>query len=118
MPGISIHVVDVSRGVVAQGLAVRIERLAGNERVLLAAGRIGPTGTLRELDALAAQCVAGVYEATFEVGDYYRQAGIALPATPFLETVPYRFGLDDVAQHYHLPFKMTPWGYSCFRGGA
>jgi 5-hydroxyisourate hydrolase-like protein (transthyretin family) len=21
-------------------------------------------------------------------------------------------------QHYHLPFKLTPWGYSCFRGGA
>ncbi len=118
MPGISIHVVDVSRGVVAQGLAVRLERITPEGRVLLAAGRIGPTGLLRELDALAAQCTQGRYEAIFEVGDYYRQAGIALPAVPFLDTVVYGFGLDDPAQHYHLPFKMTPWGYSCFRGGA
>ena len=28
------------------------------------------------------------------------------------------FGIADLAQHYHLPFKMTPWGFSLFRGGA
>jgi 5-hydroxyisourate hydrolase len=32
--------------------------------------------------------------------------------------VAYQFGIDDPQQHYHLPFKCTPWGYSCFRGGA
>ena len=30
----------------------------------------------------------------------------------------YRFGIADLAQHYHLPLKMTPWGFSLFRGGA
>ncbi|TAK88502.1 MAG: hypothetical protein EPO20_02705 [Betaproteobacteria bacterium] len=30
----------------------------------------------------------------------------------------YRFGIADPDQHYHLPFKCAPWGYSCFRGGA
>ena len=39
-------------------------------------------------------------------------------AVPFLGRVVYRFGIADSAQHYHLPFKVTPWGYSCFRGGA
>ena len=29
-----------------------------------------------------------------------------------------RFGLADPEAHYHLPMKCTPWGYSCFRGGA
>ena len=33
-------------------------------------------------------------------------------------TLAFRFGIDDPEQHYHLPFKVTPWGYSCFRGGA
>ena len=42
----------------------------------------------------------------------------ALPAVPFLDVVTYRFGIADPQQHYHLPFKCTPWGYSCFRGGA
>jgi 5-hydroxyisourate hydrolase len=41
-----------------------------------------------------------------------------LPSPPFLDVVTYRFGISDPEQHYHLPFKCTPWGYSCFRGGA
>ena len=44
--------------------------------------------------------------------------GIAAPKPAFLEIVPYRFGIADLAQHYHLPVKMTPWGFSLFRGGA
>ena len=43
---------------------------------------------------------------------------VLLPEVPFLDVVTYRFGIADPAQHYHLPFKCTPWGYSCFRGGA
>ena len=46
---------------------------------------------------------------------HYREV-ITDPA--FLEVVPYRFGVADLAQHYHLPLKMTPWGFSLFRGGA
>jgi 5-hydroxyisourate hydrolase len=60
----------------------------------------------------------GTYEALFHIGDWYRSEGIALPTPAFLETVPYRFGVADLAQHYHLPLKMTPWGFSLFRGGA
>jgi 5-hydroxyisourate hydrolase len=41
-----------------------------------------------------------------------------LPEVPFLDEVSYRFGIADPRQHYHLPMKLTPWGYSCFRGGA
>jgi 5-hydroxyisourate hydrolase len=32
--------------------------------------------------------------------------------------MPFRFGIADPAQHYHLPLKVTPWGFSLFRGGA
>lgn len=60
----------------------------------------------------------GAYEAVFHVADWYRQQGVALPQVPFLDVVTYRFGISDPEQHYHLPFKCTPWGYSCFRGGA
>ncbi|VVD78573.1 5-hydroxyisourate hydrolase [Pandoraea aquatica] len=118
MHGISVHVVDVSRGLVAQGLAVRLEHLSTHGRIVLIASRIGARGTLEELDDLKSQCVPGTYEATFSVGDYYRRAGVSMPTVPFLDEVPYRFGLADSGQHYHLPFKMTPWGFSCFRGGA
>ena len=70
MPGVSIHVVDVSRGLVAAGMKVEFHAVVPARR-LIAGGTVSPKGLL-----------------------------------------------DDPAQHYHLPFKVTPWGYSCFRGGA
>lgn len=40
-------------------------------------------------------------------------------ATAFLvDIAPFRFGISDVAQHYHLPTKVSPWGFSIFWGGA
>ena len=116
MPGISIHVVDVSRGVVAAGMKVELHALSP-QRARVADGAISARGLLEDA-ALGATFVAGEYEAVFHVADYYRTAGIALPAVPFLDIVIYRFGIADPNQHYHLPFKLTPWGYSCFRGGA
>ena len=116
MPGISIHVVDVSRGVVAAGMKVELHALAP-QRTRVVRGVISAKGLLEDAE-LGATFAAGEYEAVFHVADYYRAAGIDLPAVPFLDLVTYRFGIADPNQHYHLPFKLTPWGYSCFRGGA
>ena len=117
MPGMSIHVVDVSRGIVAAGMQVEVFALAGDDRRLLARGIISTKGTLDDA-ALDTVLATGCYEAVIHVGDYYRAAKVALPSVPFLDVVTYRFGIADPRQHYHLPFKCTPWGYSCFRGGA
>jgi 5-hydroxyisourate hydrolase len=118
MPGISIHVVDVSRGVVAQGMNVELHAIAPDgEASLVTFGAIGANGLLDKAE-LAATFKPGVYAALFHVAAYYRDAGVPLPAVPFLDVVHFHFGIDAPAQHYHLPFKCTPWGYSCFRGGA
>ncbi|QEY62641.1 hydroxyisourate hydrolase [Metapseudomonas lalkuanensis] len=116
--GISIHVVDVASGSVAEGLEVRLERLEGADRELVCAGRIGGNGLLTELAGLAERCRPGVYEARLRVADFYRARGMQLPEPPFLDELAYRFGIGEAAQHYHLPFKLTAWGVSCFRGGA
>ena len=62
MPGMSIHVVDVSRGVVATGM--RVEVFALEDRSLIARGVVSAKGTLdnRTLDAPLA---IGPYEAVF-----------------------------------------------------
>jgi 5-hydroxyisourate hydrolase len=114
--GISIHVVDVSRGVVAAWMRVEVFRLEP-ERTLVASGIVSAKGIVEE-PAFAKRFVPGPYEALFHVGAYYRAVGVALPDVPFLDVVPYRFGIADPEQHYHLPMKVTPWGFSCFRGGA
>ena len=116
MPGVSIHVVDVSRGVVAIGMKVELFMLQPNRRPL-ASGLTANSGQLEDR-AMAAKLPPGAYEAVLHVGDWYRRQRVDLPKVAFLDVVTYRFGIDDPEQHYHLPFKCTPWGYSCFRGGA
>ena len=74
-------------------------------------------GLLFALAIWAIHAVSG-YEVVFEVGAFYRAQGADLPSPAFLEEVPYRFHIADAAQHYHLPFKFTDWGFSLFRGGA
>ena len=111
MPGVSIHVVDVSRGVVAAGMKVE---LYGPERRLIVSGMTNAKGLL-EVDATVA---AGAYEAVFHFAAWYREHAVKVSDPPFLDVVHYHFGIADPKQHYHLPMKCTPWGYSCFRGGA
>ena len=118
MPGVSIHVVDVSRGLVAAGMEVELHAIdACGKLKLVAKGRVRANGLLDEPE-ISKTFAPGGYVAVFQVADFYRAQGIALPAVPFLDTVRFHFGIADPAQHYHLPFKCTPWGYSCFRGGA
>ena len=115
--GVSIHVVDVSRGLIAVGMRVEVFA-CGATRTQVCGGTINAKGTLDHPALMSDAMRAGTYEAIFHVADWYRGAGVALPAMPFLDQVTYRFSIDDVRQHYHLPMKLTPWGYSCFRGGA
>ena len=115
--GISIHVVDVSRGVVAAGMRIEVFA-AGPPHHLLCGGAINPKGVLDNPVLMSAAMQPGQFEAVFHVADYYRSAGVTLPTLPFLDVVSYRFAIGDARQHYHLPMKLTPWGYSCFRGGA
>ena len=118
MPGISIHVVDVSRGVVATGMKVELLAVgAGQGERLVASGTISSGGVLAH-DALNSRFEPGFYEARFHVADFYRAALGSVASVPFLDVVSYRFGIADADAHYHLPMKCTPWGYSCFRGGA
>jgi 5-hydroxyisourate hydrolase len=86
-------------------------------RRLVAEGALDERGVLAD-SRLDARFTPGEYEAVFHVAEFYRAIGVSLPRVPFLDVVTYRFGVDDPDSHYHLPFKVTPWGYSLFRGGA
>lgn len=112
MPGLSIHVVDIARGRVAEGMAVTLthrDPLATAEPIC---GRVAASG-LVDAPELGREFAAGRYEVLFAVGDYLRVLG---QQAAFLDDVPFRFRIDDHRPHLHLPFKFTPWGFSCFRG--
>ncbi|MGG5821613.1 hydroxyisourate hydrolase [Falsiroseomonas sp. HW251] len=113
--GISVHAVDVARGRVAEGLAVRIDRVMPNgERITIAEGHIGANGTLDHPVAGGAGVEEGEHEVLMHVGEFHAATGVTAP--PFLDVVPFRFRVFDVAQHYHLPIKFTPFGLSVWRG--
>jgi 5-hydroxyisourate hydrolase len=117
MPGLSLHVVDVSRGMPAAGMRVEVWR-NGTGGECLAKAVVGASGAVAADALLERRLEAGTYEARFFVAEWYRKQGVALPEPAFLDVVPFRFGIADPRQHYHLPFKVTPWGFSLFRGGA
>ena len=74
MPGVSIHVVDVSRGVVASGMRVELAaiRQGGAERII-AAGTISANGLLDHPE-LGRTFEEGFYVARFHLAEYYRAA--------------------------------------------
>jgi 5-hydroxyisourate hydrolase len=115
--GISIHAVDVARGIPAEGLTVLLNRLTPSPAEI-ARGACAGNGHLVHPVADGAGVIRGMYEVRFGVGDYFRKSGVDLPDPSFLEEAVFRFGIDRVTEHFHLPFKFTPWGFSLFRGGA
>ena len=112
---ISLHVIDVTRAVPASGMAFDLFTLERQRIFLLSAALDERGGCV--LDDDVHKLAIGMYDVVFSVGDYYRQAGFSLPEPAFLEDVPFRFGVSDSSADYHLPMKMSPWGFSLFRGG-
>ena len=115
--GISIHAVDVAHGRPAAGLSVCLRRLAP-DAAEIARGSCAADGHFRHPVSAGASVTRGVYEVTFGVSAYYSGTGVILPDPSFVGDAVFRFGIDKVSEHFHLPFKFTPWGFSLFRGGA
>ncbi|MGC1527334.1 MAG: hydroxyisourate hydrolase [Phormidesmis sp.] len=59
----------------------------------------------------------GRYELVFAVGNYFASIDSKLTEPyPFLDMIPIRFGIADMAAHYHVPLLVSPWSYSTYRG--
>ena len=120
MQAVSIHVVDVAHGLVAVGMRVDVVRREEEDErwTQVVSGKVGRNGVVDGIEGREALFEIGVYELRLHVADYYRARGTPLPEPAFMDVQVFRFGLADTSQHYHLPVKLTPWGLSCFRGGA
>ena len=111
MPGLSLHVVDVARGKPASGMKVEVF----HDAALIAEGHLGADGTL-DHPIVRATLKPGIHEVVFHAGAFFANTGLELSDPPFLDRVPFRFTLADPALHCHLPLKITPWGFSLYRG--
>ncbi|CAN7770060.1 hydroxyisourate hydrolase [Variovorax sp. LjRoot130] len=84
----------------------------------VASGKVRSNGVVGGIEGRESLFEIGFYELRLHVAEYYRARGVKLPEPAFMGVQVFRFGLADMSQHYHLPVKLTPWGSSCFRGGA
>lgn len=117
MGQLSTHVLDTAHGCPAAGMAVTLQRILPDGEVetcqrfhLNADGR--GDGPLLSGAALR----AGRWRLCFEVADYFRARGVALPEPPFIDVVNLDFGIADVQAKYHVPLLVSPWSYSTYRG--
>ncbi|HVR42029.1 MAG TPA: hydroxyisourate hydrolase [Thermoanaerobaculia bacterium] len=110
--GITTHVLDISLGRPAAGVAVTLEMREGGAWRKIGEGKTDGDGRLRTLVPSGEAIAAGTWRLTFEVGAYFRAAG----REAFFPEVAIAFEVRDAAQHYHVPLLLSPYGYSTYRG--
>ena len=111
MSAITTHVLDVSRGRPARGVAVLLERVGAPQSTTLARASTDTDGRVKAFTPAPA-LQAGTYRLTFEVGPYFAAAGVEA----FYPRVVVEFDVRDPAQHHHVPLLLSPFGYSTYRG--
>jgi 5-hydroxyisourate hydrolase len=112
MSAITTHILDVSRGQPAQGVAVVLEVQADEGWRVLGRGETDGDGRLRDLLSVDFKLAAGVYRLTFSTSDYFSARGVE----SFYPEVTISFIVNDGAAHYHVPLLLSPFGYSTYRG--
>lgn len=112
MSGITTHVLDLTRGRPAAGVAVSLARVDGDAVIAIGAGETDRDGRLRTLVPADAALEPGVYRLTFDTGAYFRGQGVE----HFHPQVSIVFDVRDATQDCHVPLLLSPFGYSTYRG--
>jgi 5-hydroxyisourate hydrolase len=118
MPGkLSTHTLDIHQGRPAGNLSIKLYRLEKNQSPALIKSAITNADGRTDHPLLEAdEMKVGRYELVFAVGAYFAEAGVPLSTPPFLDEIPVRFAIADVAFSYHIPLLFSPWAYSTYRG--
>lgn len=110
MSTISTHILDTALGKPAPGVAMLLEQHSAQGWVTCAQGVTDSDGRLKVLtpEPLA----PGQYRLTAAIGEYFRAAG----RETLYVSAQIDFVLTESASHYHLPFLISPWSWSTYRG--
>jgi len=116
MGKLTTHVLDTASGTPAAGMRIDFAALDGDAVCLISTVHTNAEGRTGEPLLTAEAMRTGEFQLTFHVAEYFRRRGLALADPPFLDRVPIRFAIADVAAHYHVPLLCSPWAYSTYRG--
>ncbi|HYT29509.1 MAG TPA: hydroxyisourate hydrolase [Actinomycetota bacterium] len=112
MSAITTHVLDISAGRPAAGLAVVLEFLGEEGWTRLGAGATDGDGRVASLLPDGQPVEAGTYRLTFDTGGYFAARGV----TGLYPEVVVAFDVADPGDHHHVPLLLSPFGYSTYRG--
>ena len=113
MSTISTHILDVSRGAPAGGVAVRLDRQNTDESwAELSHAWTDDDGRVKPFFLVQEPLLGGTYRLVFDTETYFS----GLDQEYFYPQVTVVFRIDDEALHYHVPLLVSPYGYSTYRG--
>jgi 5-hydroxyisourate hydrolase len=113
MSAITTHILDTSLGRPARGVPVTLEIQSGERSwELIGHGKTDADGRLKELLPRGHVLAEGIYRLTFDTASYFSSQSVE----SFYPEVAVVFHVRDVAQHYHVPLLLNPYGYSTYRG--
>ena len=109
---LSSHILDVSKGMPAPGVAIKLEKYNEanktwtfvEEKVTDKNGRV-PDFLSNDKSNL------GIYKLTYMTSDYFKK----MKEESFYPWVEVVFQLKD-SEHYHVPITLSAYGYSTYRG--
>ena len=113
---LTTHVLDTARGMPAEGLRIELFRIKGETRSRLIELYTNSDGRTDTKILPEDQFETGTYELVFHAGDYFNFKGQQDGEHRFLDRVVIRFGINNSAEHYHVPLLLSPFGYSTYRG--
>lgn len=116
MGKLSTHVLDTVHGGPAQGVALELYRVNGDQRTLLKQTVTNADGRCDEPLLAGEALERGIYELVFHAGDYFAGRGLSLPEPRFVDQITLRFGVAQPQENYHVPLVVTPWTWSTYRG--
>jgi 5-hydroxyisourate hydrolase len=102
---VTTHVLDTSRGVPADGVAVALERHGADGWDVVGRAFTDADGRVRDLGPVP----AGRYRLRFDTGAYLGDGA-------FYPEVSVQFAVNEGEGHLHLPLLLNPFGYSTYRG--
>ncbi|RZJ76260.1 MAG: hydroxyisourate hydrolase [Flavobacterium sp.] len=109
---LSSHILDISRGLPAEGVTIKLERLNEKTNAFTFVDEKKTDKNGRIASFLSAEKDnGGIYKLTYFTADYFR-ANKTESFYPFIEVV---FQIKDKT-HYHVPITLSAFGYSTYRG--
>jgi len=108
MSAITTHILDAVLGKPADGVAIRLEKLMGEDWIALGESATDSDGRCRDLCPDASE---GVYRLTFAVAHYFEERNRA----SIYPEVTISF-LVDGEHHYHIPLLLSDNSYTTYRG--